>query len=93
MSAFYKVEKIVGKGFGCIATKDIKRGTLILKEKGQVFDNGSKSVTEDWIKNVVNSFNGISKSDQEEFFKLHNRFLDQDLTSDQAFTKIQNQCR
>ena len=47
MSEFYQVVKIDGKGFGCVATKDIKRGTLILKEKGQVFDNGSKSVTED----------------------------------------------
>ena len=36
MSDLYKVDQIAGKGLGCIATKDIKRGTLILREAAQV---------------------------------------------------------
>ena len=35
MNNLYKFEKIDGKGFGCIALKDIKKGTLILEEKPQ----------------------------------------------------------
>ena len=35
MGSFYKVDQIVGKNFGCIASKDIEKGTLILKEKPQ----------------------------------------------------------
>ena len=39
MSEFYQVVEIDGKGLGCVATKDIKRGTLILKEKAQILRN------------------------------------------------------
>ena len=30
MSELYQVKEIEGKGFGCVATRDIKSGTLIL---------------------------------------------------------------
>ena len=33
MSDFYKLVAIEGKGFGCVATKKIKPGTLIFSEK------------------------------------------------------------
>ena len=63
------------EGFGVIAKKDIKIGTLILKEKPQIFDNGSKLEDEwlekgipDWIKSVMTSYNQMRKIDQEEFF-------------------------
>ena len=32
---FYKVVEIKGKGFGCVALRDIEKGTLILEEKPQ----------------------------------------------------------
>ena len=35
MENLYKVDKIEGKGVGCIALQDIKPGTLILKEVPQ----------------------------------------------------------
>ena len=38
MNVLYKVVKIDSiKGYGCVALKDIKRGTLILREKPQFF--------------------------------------------------------
>ena len=38
MNVLYKVTKKDSiKGYGCVALKDIKRGTLILKEKSQFF--------------------------------------------------------
>ena len=36
MSDLFKLEAIDSKGFGLVATKDVKRGTLILKEKAQI---------------------------------------------------------
>ena len=35
MESLYKIDKIVGKGMGWIALRDIKCGTLIWKEKPQ----------------------------------------------------------
>ena len=62
MSEFYQVKKIDGKGLGCIATKDIKRGTLILREKAQMKypKSSEKLKTQDWIKGVVQSFNQMN---------------------------------
>ena len=76
MSEFYKVVKIDGKGFGCVATKDIKRGTLILREKAQMIYKNSEFVTSDSIKSMVTSFEQMSKNNQEEFLKLHNLFFE-----------------
>ena len=93
MSEFYQVMPIDGKGLGCVATKDIKRGTLILREKAQILYKKSEIETKGWTKNVVKSFNQMNKTNQEEFLKLHNHFLDQDLSPNQQFTHYQNLLR
>ena len=36
MAAIYKVVNIEGKGLGCVASTDIKRGSLILNENPQI---------------------------------------------------------
>ena len=36
MADLFEVRKAEGKGLGCFATKDIKRGTVILKEAPQI---------------------------------------------------------
>ena len=36
MTEFFQVKPIEGKGFGIVATKFIKRGTLILQEEPQI---------------------------------------------------------
>ena len=41
MSDLYELKSIDGKGLGAIAKQNIKRGTLILEEKPQIFDDGS----------------------------------------------------
>ena len=38
MENFYEISEIKGKDFGCSALKDLKKGTLILKEKPQLTD-------------------------------------------------------
>ena len=62
----YEVVKIDGKGLGCVALKDIEIGTLILKEKPQCLGS-----TPD---NVIQSFECMSKCDQEEYLKLYNAY-------------------
>jgi hypothetical protein len=40
MAAIYKVVEIEGKGLGCVASTDIKRGSLILNENPQMQSSG-----------------------------------------------------
>ena len=40
MAAIYKVVDVKGKGMGCVASTDIKRGSLILKENPQIQSSG-----------------------------------------------------
>ena len=66
----YKVVPIEGKGFGCVALKDIKKGTLIVKEKSPIvvkIDN-SKLVMR---RRMLESFFSMTKEDQEEFLTLN----------------------
>ena len=73
MSEVFKVVHIDGKGFGCIATKKIKYGTLILKENPQLL---VRNIGKNWLPtqenngNIVELFNSMDKADQEEYLKL-----------------------
>ena len=89
---FYKVIKNDhGKFgyFGCLALQDIKAGTIILKEKPQCvpkiftkWDPGSileftqESIVPDYLSNLLNSYFSMSKSCQEDFMSLMNKYLD-----------------
>ena len=71
----YQVVNIEGKDLGCIASKSIKRGTLISQEKPQCIASG-RPWDPDWIKSVALSFDQMSARDQEKYLKLHNSFND-----------------
>ena len=73
MDSLYKVVKIEGKDLGCVAIKEIKKGTLILQEKPQCFANASGPSKID-LADLFKSFNKMSQENQEGFLKLHNRF-------------------
>ena len=75
----YKVVKIQGKGLGCMALKDIEKGTLILEEKPQcvaTFQNNSDGSIQVNPKSLIQSFGRMSKSDQDEYLKLYNAYND-----------------
>ena len=81
MENLYHIAKISdGKGLGCVALNDIKKGTLILREKPQCFVNqthfsdGGIST----IQGLMKSYNKMNKDDQEEYLKLYNKFKDLD---------------
>ena len=73
MSDFYKLVAIDGKGFGCVATKKIKPGTLIFSEKPAVTALGNCPETR-YFKTMMSSFKKLTQNDQKEYMKLHNRF-------------------
>jgi len=73
----YQVLPVDGKGLGCIASKEIKMGTLILHEIPQFVlpENITKSeLSIEFMSKLMDSYNKMSKSDQEQFLNLHNRF-------------------
>ena len=74
MSSLYKVTEIEGKGLGCVAISDIKKGSLILTEKPQLCVE-SPEMSSMWIKRLLKSFYGMNKTDQLEYMTLHNSFL------------------
>ena len=75
MSSMYKVTKIEGKGLGCVATSDIKKGSLILIFNPQLcVETEETEGSSMWIKSLLKSFYQMSKTDQHEFMTLYNRF-------------------
>ena len=73
MANLYKVIEIQGKGFGCVATQDIPKGTLILAEKPQIV----LALSGNLRKNVCSGFFAMSKEDQQEYLKLANSFKEE----------------
>ena len=73
----YEVVEVVGKNLGCVALKDIKKGTLILKEKPQFSDiEASESDTiwsQELFMHLLKNFKNMNQSDREEYLKLSSR--------------------
>ena len=80
----YKVLPIEGKGLGVVATKFIKKGTLILNEKPQIsLENDPEIPLEIHIRQVISCFYEMSESDQSEYMKLYDKF-DSDLVKSES---------
>jgi len=83
----YHVVPIEGKGFGCVALKDIKVGTLIIEEIPQF--PPAKKETGDLVGilfSLMECFNSMSETDKGEFLELSNQFKD-----DLEFTELMHQ--
>ena len=77
-SKLYKVMNLKGKGLGCVASKNIEKGALILSENPQIRGRNSEELTDEtkWIKTLVQSFNRMNKADQIDYLALHNKYDD-----------------
>lgn len=74
MTQLFEIQTIEGKGVGFVATKDIKRGTVIftespqldlaLEEKGKIYDVEFNPIL---LEKVMSSFNRMKKTDQEDY--------------------------
>jgi len=81
MDSVYKVLPIEGKGLGCVASRELKLGKLILQEIPQfvVPENTIKNeLSVEFMSVLMDTFKNMSKTDQEQFLKLHNRFIGDD---------------
>ena len=87
MEKLYKVDKIVGKGFGWIALKNIKVGTMICKEKPQFFPEEIPMELHPpsiHFSNLMNTFFAMSNENQKEFLELSNAYSDPNSLNDEA---------
>jgi len=89
MTEIYQVVDIEGKGLGCVASTDVKRGSLILNENPQIKSFGEtlnearqKGQLAEWIKRLLKSFNQMNKADQLEFMTLCNIYDFQEFSLD-----------
>ena len=67
-----------GKGLGCVASKNIEKGALILSENPQIRGRMSEELRDEtkWIKTLVQSFNRMNKADQIDYLALHSKYDD-----------------
>ena len=90
MPDLYEFKKIEGKGFGCVAVKAIKKGTVILQEAPQCVAKGvenflqfnpTQSGLRDFGLNIMSAFNGMCQHDRKAFLKLRNKFKDEEIVA------------
>ena len=97
MAEIYRLIDFEGKGLGCVATTDIKRGSLILNENPQIKSLEFHSLNEarqkgqlvEFIKSLLKSFNQMNKKDQLEFMALNNIYDFEELCSTKARIMIE----
>ena len=67
----------------CVALKDIKKGTLILKGNHEMVPEGnfigSSYDVQRLTMNILKGFKNMKKSDQEEFLTLRNKYEDEEI--------------
>ena len=75
----YKKEQLPGKGVGCIALVEIKKGDLVLREAPQLLHPvlSENPSSEETVKNYVHcvlAFMEMSKEDQKSYLELFDKF-------------------
>ena len=90
MPDLYEFKKIEGKGFGCVAVKAIKKGTVILQEAPECVAKGvenfprfnpTQSGLREFGLNIMSAFNGMCQQDKEAFLRLRNEFKDEEIVA------------
>ena len=63
MDTYYHIVPIAGKGLGCVALKDIQKGTIILQEKPQCAPEDCANLPEDArsIPDVLKAFHRVGE--------------------------------
>ena len=95
-SALYRVESVEGKGIGCIAVQDVKKGSIVLRESPQLltqFCYGKITITQENLqltKVIIKGFMAMSREDQEEYMKLCNKY-DEDITKWSERMRLEHQ--
>ena len=89
-SLAYQEERLPGKGISCIATKDIKKGSLVLRESPQLFLTDQMVEDLDNLeKNVIESFLGMSRENRKKYMRLHNIYRKRENWSEEMKNDLQ----
>jgi len=78
----YEVVNIEGKNLGCVCLTDIKKGTLILKEKPQCPDienEADEMWSKDLFMRLLQNFQTMNPTDREKYLKLYSRHTMEEL--------------
>ena len=78
-SLLFKEENVPGKGVGCVAMKNIKKGTLVLRETPQLYfpeqkEGSSLDAYRENAEAVIEGFTRMSRDDQRKYLELCNNF-------------------
>ena len=88
----FEVVEIEGKNLGCVALKDVKKGTLILREKPQFSDIYDSESDKNWNKELfmrlLQNFQTMNPNDRAEYLKLSNKF--DELQTSEKYLKLSN---
>ena len=80
----YKVTEIEGKGLGCVALKNIKAGTIILQEKAIMLTSEISGIDGGMdIRKLIQNFNKLKRTEQDEYMKLHNKYNNLEILSEE----------
>ena len=76
----YMEKNIPGKGIGCVTTREIKKGTLVLREYPQLLaPEDDDSVTDkEQAESIIEAFLEMPDVEQERYLQLHNMYLEFD---------------
>ena len=66
-TSLFQVIEIPGKNFGCVATQDMPKGTLISNENPQLKCRKDG----DWMQDLMTAFYAMSRNNQEAFMNLY----------------------
>ena len=84
----YSVSEIQGKGLGCVATTEIKKGTLILREGASFHHFGHESLDKAYFEELFQGYLTLSTEDRETYLSLANCFSDQRAPSPSSIRKM-----
>ena len=75
---FYSVSEIQGKGLGCVAITEIKKGTLILRESAGFhhFGDSYEYIDKAYLDGLFQGYLTMSTEEKEKYLSLANCFSD-----------------
>ena len=79
-STMYMEKNVPGKGVGCVAKSEIKKGSLVLREYPQLLtpeDDDSVTLKEQ-AQSIIDAFLKMPDEDKERYLQLHNMYFDDD---------------
>jgi len=89
MEEVYEVKETEGKGLGCFALRDIKKGTLILREAPKIKLKYPDKINFSFARELSDDFEKMSENDQKEYMTLHDKFTNISILPPELKSKLE----